>query len=104
MKSQATGFGHHDRTRRNASSLPVRIPWRYHRRVHLPTAFRSLVWDEHGGTVPLEKLILRIVTYGTFDELSWVYRTYPEETFDLVQRYPDIRRGVRYWVRVWHDR
>lgn len=35
---------------------------------------------------------------------KWLYEKYPEETFDVALRYPEIKRGVRFWIRVWKEK
>lgn len=27
---------------------------------------------------------------------------YPEECYDVINRYDNIKRGVKYWINEWH--
>jgi len=82
---------------------PNRIPWKYHEPVKIPENMRMFFWDEHKGTVPLEKLILRILQYGKFEGIKWLYEKYPEQCYEFINRYPDIRRGVKFWIEKWYE-
>ncbi len=79
-----------------------RIKWKYTQMVSVPKEWRVWLWDE-GEKAPLEKIIYRILTYGRFEDIRRVYKMYPKETYELAFRYPDIKRGVRFWIKVWHD-
>ncbi|MEO0139373.1 MAG: hypothetical protein ABIL16_03900 [candidate division WOR-3 bacterium] len=80
-----------------------RIKWKYPQKVPVPKEWRVWLWDE-GPKAPLEKLIYRVLTYGKFQDIRKIYDMYPEETYELAFRYPDIKRGVRFWLNVWHDK
>ena len=80
-----------------------RIKWKYLREVPVPKEWRVWLWDED-VKAPLEKLIYRVLTYGKFEDIRKIYEMYPQETYELAFRYPDIKRGVRFWLKVWHDR
>ncbi|NPB03128.1 MAG: hypothetical protein GXO39_01770 [Thermotogae bacterium] len=79
-----------------------RIKWKYTHKVPVPKEWKVWLWDE-GAEAPLEKLIYRVLTYGKFEDIRKIYGMYPEETYELAFRYPDIKRGVRFWMKVWHD-
>ncbi len=55
------------------------------------------LWD-HRKTAPLEKIIFRVLKYGRFEEIRKLYCLYPEETYEIVEKY-DFRRGVRFWLK-----
>ncbi len=79
----------------------TRIKWKYTQKVPIPDECKSMLWDEQGNA-PLEKLIFRVLQYGNFDELQLIYSLYPQETTDIASRYPDIRRGVKFWIKYWN--
>lgn len=81
----------------------TRIAWKYFQQVRIPPEYEKFFWDHMDGVVALEKFILRILTYGDFEDIKWLYQQYPEETWDIAGRYPDIKRGVRFWLKRWHD-
>jgi len=81
-----------------------RIKPTYTRSVEIPERFASIFWDESQGKTILEKFILRILNYGNFEEIKWVHDNYPDETYEIAMRYPDIKRGVRFWIRLWKER
>jgi hypothetical protein len=74
----------------------------YTQKVPIPSNLTSLLWDEQ-DTAPLEKLILRVLQYGNYEEIHTIYSLYSTETTDIVSRYPDIKRGVKFWVRYWNE-
>jgi len=78
-----------------------RIPWKYSEEVPVPERYRRFIWDHPEGRTPLEKFIYRLLKYGRFEDIRWVYKRYPEQTSDIAFRYPDIKRGVRFWIRYW---
>ena len=80
---------------------PRRIPMVYKDWVEVPAPFRKFVWSTLEGKVPLEDLFVKVLTYGRFEDIRELFRRYPRETRDVMERYADLRRGVRYWVRRW---
>ena len=80
-----------------------RIPWDYKNQVWIPVAYKQFLWDYPGRTAPLEMLILRILTYGSFHDLQWLHKKYGKQTYTLAFKYPEIKRGVKFWLRKWHD-
>lgn len=52
----------------------------------------------------LEKFILRILHYGNFEDIKWLYENYPEETYQVSMKYPEVKRGVRFWIRLWKEK
>ncbi len=80
---------------------PKRIKLKYKEWVEVPEPFKRFVWDSVDGKSPLEDIILKVLTYGRFEEIKTLFKMYPEETYDIAMRYPDIKRGVKYWVKRW---
>lgn len=70
--------------------------------VPIPGQFKMLFWDCE-DTVILEKLIKRILDYGDIADIKEIYRMYPEETTHLVFKYSDIRRGIKFWIKLWNS-
>jgi len=79
-----------------------RIKWSYFEYVKIPEEFKLYLWD-YKDKAPLEMLILRTLTYGSFEEVEKIYRLYPEETYNIAMKYPDIKRGVKFWVKRWRN-
>jgi len=67
--------------------------------VKIPLKFSIFFWDCPEGKVILEKFILRILNYGRFEDLKWVYKKYPKETYEIAFKYESIRRGVKFWIK-----
>jgi hypothetical protein len=80
-----------------------RILWNYKNQVRIPATYKQFLWDYPGKTAPLEMLVLRVLTYGSFRDLQWLYNKYGEQTYALAFKYPNIKRGMRFWLRKWHD-
>ena len=80
-----------------------RLSWDYQEAVRIPVAYKQFLWDYPGKTAPLEMLILRVLIYGSFRDLQWLYKKYGEQAFVLAFKYPDIKRGVKFWLRKWHE-
>jgi len=81
-----------------------RIKTRFQQMVDVPADLKAYLWDHPGGKAPLEKLILRVCEYGHFGQLKTIYQQYPDECYDIINRYPDIKRGVKYWINDWHGK
>lgn len=79
-----------------------RIKWNYFDYVDIPKEFKKYIWD-YQEKVPLEILILRVLTYGDFNELMKIYKLFPEETHKIAFKYPEIKRGVKFWVKRWRN-
>ena len=75
---------------------------KYRTKMTVPRSIKPLLWDEQSGKAPLEKLILRVLIYGRFEELRRVYGRHPSQTFEMLSRYPEIKRGVKFWIEYWH--
>jgi len=41
-------------------------------------------------------MILKVLTYGKFEDIKRLYEMYPTQTLSVVESYPDIKRGVKY--------
>jgi len=78
-----------------------RTAWKYKEEVTVPERYRKYLWDHPEGRAPLEKFIYRLLAYGRFEDIKWLYQRYPAETKDIVMRYRDIKRGVRFWINYW---
>jgi len=70
--------------------------------VKIPEPFKKFVWSSLNGKAPLEEIILKVLTYGDFEAIKKLYEMFPKESYDVVMRYPHIKRGVRYWIKRWH--
>ncbi len=83
-----------------------RVRWKHLQRVPIPEKWQPLLWDHPEGTAPLEKLILRVLQYGTFADLQDLYHRYPEAVADVARRHAqEVPRGVHFWIRAWeHER
>lgn len=80
-----------------------RIKWTYCQEVPVPNKFKTYLWDHIEGKAPLEKLIYRVLQFGTFKDIQWLYKKYPEECFTIINNYSDIERGVKFWIKYWHE-
>jgi len=78
-----------------------RIKWKYMQKVPIPSTIKQLLWDEQ-TVAPLEKIIMRVLQYGNYDEIKYIYGMYPEEVTEIVNRYTGLRRGVKFWVVYWN--
>ncbi len=81
----------------------TRLKWDYKKRIKIPSACKRFLWDYPDGTAPLEMIVLRVLIYGTFHDITWLYREYGREAYRLAFKYPAVKRGVRFWIRRWHD-
>lgn len=78
-----------------------RKPSVYKEWVVVPPRFAHLVWDAHEGKAPLEELVHRVLVYGKFEDIRDIYSLYPEAVTHVGLTYPDIHRGVRFWIKEW---
>ncbi len=81
----------------------MRIKLTYKQKVEIPSKYKKFFWDEPEGVTFLEKFILRILKYGDFEDIKWLYQKYPEETYAITFKYPDIKRGIKFWMKKWHE-
>ncbi|NPA42515.1 MAG: hypothetical protein GXO27_00590 [Chlorobi bacterium] len=79
-----------------------RIKPRYTQPVSVPPEHKSFLWDEK-DQAPLEKYVYRVLSYGNFRDIKNIFVRYPEAAHYVANTYPEIPRGVRYWVNVWYD-
>lgn len=91
------------RTIKNTDLLPQRIPWTYPERIIVPAQYQKYLWDYPGDKAPLEIFILRLCLYGRFEDLQWLFHHYPHQSYTIVQRYPKIHRGVKFWIKHWYE-
>ncbi|ACI21689.1 hypothetical protein [Thermodesulfovibrio yellowstonii] len=78
----------------------MRIKWDYFSKVQIPEKFARYLWD-YKEESPLEILILRVLKYGSFEEVNAIFELYPEETYKIAMKYPEIKRGVKFWIKRW---
>lgn len=77
-----------------------RIKWDFTEKVSIPDTFKNYLW-EYKDFAPLEILIKRVLQYGNFEEIKEIFELYPNETFHIVLKYQDLRRGVKFWIKKW---
>lgn len=80
-----------------------RLKLEYLEKVKILKRFKKYFWDHPANKIILEKFIYRILLYGDFEDIRWVYKKYPEETYKIALKYPEIKRGVKSWIKWWHD-
>jgi len=80
----------------------LRIKWDYFQNVKIPDDFKIYLWD-YKEKASLEILILRVLNYGNFKEIRKVYNMYPSETEKIAFKYPNIKRGIKFWIKVWRN-
>ncbi|GAB5047484.1 hypothetical protein [Thermodesulfovibrio sp. TK110] len=80
----------------------MRIKWNYFEKVRIPERFAKYLWD-YKEEAPLEMIILRVLKYGSFDEIEELFKLYPEETYKIAMKYPEVKRGVRFWIKRWKN-
>lgn len=76
----------------------------YAQNIKIPKRFKSFFWDCPDGNVYVEKFILRILNYGDFEDIKYLYKKYPDETNYVAFRYPEIKRGVKFWIKLWKEK
>jgi hypothetical protein len=92
------------RTFKNDNTQTDRMPWVYTETVEVPEQYRKFLWDYPGGKAPLEIVLLRLFTYGRFEDIRWAFSRFSEPSYQIILRYPDIRRGVKFWIKHWYER
>jgi len=80
-----------------------RIKSVYNELVPISVEIKELLWDIQNDEVQLEKLIVRVLTYGKFDEIKMTYDKFPNQCIDIIQRHDYISRGVKFWIRRWSE-
>lgn len=78
----------------------LRIKWDFTEKVSIPDSLKDYLW-EYKDFAPLEVLIKRVLQYGNFEEIKKIFELYPDETFQISLKYPDLRRGVKFWIKRW---
>lgn len=81
----------------------MRIKWTYPQYISFPSKYKKFLWEYPNQKAPLEKIIHRIFTYGSFDDIRWLYEKYPKEALTLSKKYNNIKRGVKFWIKYWHE-
>lgn len=84
------------------STIQNRIKATYPEKSKIPCGMEKYLW-EHRKTAPLEKIILRVLLYGNFEEIKKIFLLYPGETSVTAEKYPDVKRGVLFWIKRWND-
>lgn len=77
-----------------------RIKWDFEKKVKIPQFAKKYLW-EYKATAPLEIIIKRVLQYGDFEEIQKLNNLYKEETYTIALKYPDIKRGVKFWIQRW---
>ncbi len=80
-----------------------RIIPKFRKKVRIPDEFKKYLWDYPEGTSPLETFILRILLYGKFEDIKVIYNKFPKETHYVANTYPQIHRGVKFWINRWKN-
>jgi len=81
----------------------LRIVPKFRTKIHIPDEFRKFLWDYPEGTAPLEMVILRILLYGKYEDIKVIYNKHPKETYYTTNAYPQIHRGVKFWINRWES-
>jgi hypothetical protein len=79
----------------------IRIIPIYKKMINIPKKYKMFFWDEPTGKTYVEKYILRILYYGNFEDIKYIFKKYPKETYVIAFRYPEIKRGVKFWIKLW---
>jgi len=80
----------------------VRIKLDFKQTKKIPMLFKKYFWDCPTGSAPLEKILVRVLSYGKFEEIRKLFVLYPEQVYKVVNKYPELARGVRFWIKTWH--
>lgn len=80
----------------------MRVKRDYFEKVKIPERFTRYLWD-YKEEAPLEMLIFRVLKYGSCEEIEEIFNLYPNETYRLAMKYPDIKRGVKFWIKRWKN-
>lgn len=78
----------------------MRIKWDYFEKIQISEKFSRYLWD-YKERAPIEILIFRILKYGSFEEIKEIFELYPNETYKIAMKYPEIKRGVKFWIKKW---
>jgi len=80
-----------------------RIKPEYTQQIEMPSAYSHLLWDHPNGRAPLEKVIHRLLIYADIDKIKWLMTNYPQITYQLITKYPDVPRGAKFWVKKYYN-
>ncbi len=80
-----------------------RVKIKYTRKIKIPEKYKIFLWDEPSGLTFLEKFILRVFKYGNFRDIKWLFKKFPEECYEISLKYAEIKRGVKFWIKKWHN-
>ncbi len=93
-----------NRIKTNSPGFKIqRVKWKYIQKFSIPEKNRKFLWDYPEGSAPLEIYLLRLLTYGSFEDIRNLFSQFPDEVNNMVQRYPQIHRGVIFWIRHWYE-
>ncbi|CUT04185.1 hypothetical protein [Candidatus Chrysopegis kryptomonas] len=76
----------------------------YLEEIKIPKKFKIYFWDCPNSKTYLEKFILRILQYGSFEEIKWLYKKFSSQTYYVAFTYPEIKRGVKFWIKLWKEK
>jgi uncharacterized protein Usg len=82
----------------------MRVIPKYRNKISVPEKYRRFLWDYPDGYAPLETLILRVLKYGKFEDVKWIYQQYPNETYYVAFTYPEVKRGIKFWIKRWREK
>ncbi len=80
-----------------------RLKWKYTRAISYPAKYHKFLWDYSDGSAPLEIYLLRLLTYGNYENIRKLFSQFPQQTYEMIQRLPQIRWGVKFWIRKWYE-
>jgi len=52
---------------------------------------------------PPQKLNLKSFNLWRLQKIKKIYTLFLDETYKVTFKYPEIKRGVRYWIKKWHN-
>ncbi|RLF48948.1 MAG: hypothetical protein DRN19_06095 [Thermoplasmata archaeon] len=77
-----------------------RIKWNYIKSIKIPESLKLYLW-EYQDYAPLEILILRTLTYGSFEDIKKFTIYILKKTYKIALKYSQIKRGIKYWIERW---
>lgn len=79
----------------------MRIIPKFRQKIEIPKKYKRYFWDYPDGFATLETFILRILLYGKFANIQWLYGKFSDECYYVATTYPKIHRGVKFWIKLW---
>ena len=83
--------------------MTPRVKIKYTKKVVVPLRYKRFLWDTEGKKVIVQKLVYRVLKYGGFEDIKWVWKKYPEVAIYVIKHYKDIHRGVIFWIKRWQS-